>query len=86
MYFEYMYLQYHIFVLVLRIHISYFHGHDTVLLGFISVNSSGLPLLGLVHCAGGVPISSPCPIWNDHFHLYFSLNFDVSFYFYLLSF
>ncbi len=30
MYFEYMYLQYHIFVLVLRIHISYFHGHDTL--------------------------------------------------------
>jgi hypothetical protein len=32
------------------------------LLGFISVNSSGIPLLGLVHQAGGVTISSPCPV------------------------
>ncbi len=31
---------------------------------FISVNSSGLPLLGHVPCAGGVPISSPCPVWE----------------------
>jgi hypothetical protein len=30
MYFEYMYLQYHIFVLVFRIHISYFCGHNTL--------------------------------------------------------
>ncbi len=32
MYFEYMYLQYHVFVLVLCIHLSYFHEHDTLLL------------------------------------------------------
>jgi hypothetical protein len=30
MHFEYMYLRYHIFVLILCIHISYFHGHDTL--------------------------------------------------------
>ncbi len=30
----------------------------------ISVNSSGLPLLGLVRRAGGVAISSPCPVWE----------------------
>ncbi len=30
MYFEYMYLQYHIFLLVLGIHISYVHGRDTL--------------------------------------------------------
>ncbi len=33
----------------------------------ISVNSSGDPLLGLVHCAGEVPISSPCPVWKWSF-------------------
>ncbi len=32
MYFEYMYLWYHIFVLILCIHISYFHGHNTLTL------------------------------------------------------
>ncbi len=32
------------------------------LLGFISV-----PLLGLVHQAGGVAISSPCPVWESSF-------------------
>jgi hypothetical protein len=35
-----------------------------VLLGFISVKSSGLPLLGLMCCAGGVAISSPCLVWE----------------------
>ena len=34
------------------------------LLGFISINSSGLPLLGLVRQAGGVAISSPCHVWE----------------------
>ncbi len=33
------------------------------LLGFISVKTSGLSLLGLVCWAGGVAISSPCPVW-----------------------
>ncbi len=39
MYFEYMYLWYHIFVFVLCIHISYFHGHGA------------LPLHGKTHSA-----------------------------------
>ncbi len=30
-------------------------------------SSSGLPLLGLVLCAGGVIISSPCPVWEWSF-------------------
>ncbi len=34
------------------------------LLGFISINSSGRPLLGLVRWAGGVAISSPCRVWE----------------------
>ncbi len=42
------------------------------LLGFISV-----PLLGLVHWAGGVAISSPCPVWEWSFSsvLFFELQF-----------
>ena len=31
---------------------------------FISVKSSGLPLLGLMCCAEGVAITSPCPVWE----------------------
>ncbi len=45
------------------------------LLGFISVNSSGIPLLGLVHQAGGVAISSPCAVWEWSFSSV--LFFDV---------
>ncbi len=52
------------------------------LLGLISVNSSGLPLMELVHCAGGIAISSSCLLWEWSFSS--ALLLEPRFFFLLL--
>ncbi len=52
-----MYLQYHIFVLVLRIHISYFRGHDTPLMPTAPVTVRRVKLMGF-----WPPSPAPAPL------------------------